>query len=75
MAIVPWAALGGGQLMSSAQRKEMERDSKARTRNAPDKADIEVANVLEEIAKDKGTTVQAVVSPIAQYDSPSSLCN
>jgi len=62
MAIVPWAALGGGQLMSSEQRKWRERDPDARPDRSIRDVDIKVSNVLEKIAGDKSTTLQAVVS-------------
>lgn len=62
MAIVPWAALGGGQLISSEQRKQQEQDPGARKRNTATENDLKVCEVLEQIAKSKSTTMQGVVS-------------
>lgn len=61
MAIVSWASLGGGQLMSSEQRKKLEEDPNARPAvydsSNEDKA---VCDAIEEIAKSKGCSFQAV---------------
>lgn len=62
MAIVPWAALGGGQLISSEQRKQQEQDPEARKRNTANENDLKVCEVLEQVAKNKSTTLQAAVS-------------
>ncbi|KAL8823906.1 MAG: hypothetical protein Q9191_005453 [Dirinaria sp. TL-2023a] len=62
MAIVPWAALGGGQLLSAEQRKKLD-DPKAASRSkAISEHQIRVSVVLEEIAKEKHTTLQAIAS-------------
>lgn len=61
MAIVPWAALGGGQLMSADQRKQQEQDPKARQSFSRKELDVKVSSVLEKISVEKGTTLQAVV--------------
>lgn len=61
MAIVPWAALGGGQLMSSEERKQKESDADARKRYGVSENNIKVCNVLEKIADSKSCTLQAVV--------------
>lgn len=62
MAIVPWAALGGGELLSVNQRKHKETDPGARKSRRPNEKAIKVSEVLEQIAENKGTTVQAIVS-------------
>lgn len=62
MAIVSWAALGGGQLMSAEQRKQNEQDPDARPGYGHRDADRKVSEVLGKIAVDKSTTLQAVVS-------------
>lgn len=61
MAIVPWAALGGGQLMSADQRKQQEQDPDARQGSSHKELDVKVSRVLEKISVEKGTTLQAVV--------------
>lgn len=67
MGIVPWAALGGGQLLTAEQRKQREKDPDARQGYGPSEDDIHVCEVLEKIAKERGTTLQAVVSFILLY--------
>ena len=62
MAIVPWAALGGGQLISHEQRKQQEQDPGARKRDLANENDLKVSEVLGQIAKSKSTTLQAAVS-------------
>lgn len=61
MAIVPWAALGGGQLMSAEQRKRQEAEPDARKGYSFTDVDIKVSDVLEQISAERGTTPQAVV--------------
>lgn len=60
MAVVPWAALGGGQLMTAEQREQKARDPDARGGYGASQADIRVSEVLEHISKRQGTTLQAV---------------
>jgi aryl-alcohol dehydrogenase-like predicted oxidoreductase len=63
MAIVSWASLGGGQLLTSDQRKKMEEDSDAgKGYYSASEDDIKVCDVLENLAKKKETTLQALVS-------------
>ncbi|KEF62691.1 uncharacterized protein A1O9_00664 [Exophiala aquamarina CBS 119918] len=64
MAIVSWAALGGGQLMSAEQRKRTEQNPDARPKGSRRDADRNVSDVLEKIAVDNSTTLQAVGFPI-----------
>jgi len=61
MAIVPWAALGGGQLMSAEQREKAEQDPGARKGYGLIENDIKVCEALEQTARSKGTTLQAIV--------------
>ncbi|KIW33921.1 uncharacterized protein PV07_00735 [Cladophialophora immunda] len=60
MAVVPWAALGGGQLISAEQRKQQEQDPDARQGYGLREADVKVCEALEKIAEGKATTLQAV---------------
>lgn len=65
MAIVPWAALGGGLLLSSQQRKEREEKlagQKSFYEVGPH--ELGVSDALEKVAIAKESTVQAVVSII-----------
>lgn len=62
MAIVPWAALGGGNLLSAEQREQQETVKGARPARGLTDHQVEVSKVLEEISKEKSTTFQAVVS-------------
>lgn len=61
MAVVPWAALGSGQLLSAEQRQARESDSEASQATANEKA-LAVSAVLEKIASEKETSFQAIVS-------------
>ena len=61
LAIVTWASLGGGSLLSEEQRKQLADDPKAR--KAPiNEQSIKISKVLENIARKYETTLQAVVS-------------
>ena len=71
MAIVPWAALGGGQLLSAEQREKRDKDPNARKgRYSQSAEDDAVCEVLEKIAEERKTSLQAVVS-IIPFDIPS----
>jgi hypothetical protein len=59
MVIVPWEALGGGKLMSAAQR---DLKKEGRQPGAPATEHLTISEILEEIASEKRTTVQVVVS-------------
>lgn len=63
MAIVPWAALGGGQLSTKAQREQAEQDPSKRQANQTP-TDLRVSEVLEGIAEKRNTSLQSVVSTI-----------
>ena len=58
MAIVPWEPLGGGKLLSAEQREK----KKGGRQGDPTEEQLKVSQKLEEIAIQKKTTVQAVVS-------------
>ncbi|KAH7159485.1 NADP-dependent oxidoreductase domain-containing protein [Dactylonectria estremocensis] len=61
MGIVPWAALGGGHLLSVEQRREKEATSKEqKSYYSTNKSDLAVCDALESIASSRGTTVQAI---------------
>lgn len=63
MAIVPWASLGGGQLIAADQRKKMEEDpNSGKGFYSASEDDIKVCDVLEKLAKKKDTTLQAMVN-------------
>lgn len=62
MAIVPWAALGGGKLVTKEQREQVERDPSKRQVNSQTPAEIKVSEVLEETANSRDTTLQSIVS-------------
>ena len=61
MAIVPWAALGGGQLLTAEQRKSRNETPNSRKAMPLSESDIKVCEELEKIAKSKRSTLQAVV--------------
>ena len=62
MAIVSWASLGGGHLVTAAQRKERESDPSAgKGYYKASEDDIKVCDVLERIAIAKNATLQDVV--------------
>jgi aryl-alcohol dehydrogenase-like predicted oxidoreductase len=76
MAIIPWAALGGGQLLSTEQRKQKEQDPGARSsRHSLSENDIRVCEVLERMAESKSTTLQAMVCLVITYGSSVSIAD
>ncbi|KAL4802097.1 NADP-dependent oxidoreductase domain-containing protein [Aspergillus unguis] len=70
MAIMPWAALGGGLILSSEQRRERE-ERLAGQKSFYDLGpnEIAVSDALEVIAASKGSTVQAVALAYLFYQS------
>ncbi|KAK5116540.1 hypothetical protein LTR85_009165 [Meristemomyces frigidus] len=60
MAIVPWAALGGGSLRTKQQLEEAEKDPGGRKPRGMTEQHVRVSGVLEGIAGERGTTLQAV---------------
>ena len=62
MAIVSWASLGGGSLLSREQRERVEKEDGARKpRYGYSEHDLRVSEAMERIAEGKGSTLQAVV--------------
>ncbi|KAL3486621.1 NADP-dependent oxidoreductase domain-containing protein [Aspergillus germanicus] len=61
MAVVPWAALGGGLLLSAEQRRQRE-ENLAGQKSFYDVGpkEIAISDALERIAVSKGTNVQAI---------------
>ncbi|KAH6977535.1 NADP-dependent oxidoreductase domain-containing protein [Ilyonectria sp. MPI-CAGE-AT-0026] len=59
MAIVPFAALGTGTLLSAKQRHERESDPDAAQASPSEKA-LAVSKTIEKIANEKGTSFQAI---------------
>ncbi|KAF2170318.1 hypothetical protein M409DRAFT_64103 [Zasmidium cellare ATCC 36951] len=71
MAIMPWAALGGGQLLSAEQREKLKEDGNASGRQANiTEKNIRVSNALEKLATAKNTTLQAVALAYLISQSP-----
>ena len=62
MAIVPWAALGAGQLLAEEERQRMKDDPGARRAPPPSENHIKVSEALQRIARARDTSIQAVVS-------------
>lgn len=60
MAIVPWSALGSRQLMSAEQRRERELKPDASQPPMSEKHRV-VSEMLERIANEKRTSLQAIV--------------
>jgi aryl-alcohol dehydrogenase-like predicted oxidoreductase len=62
MAVVPWAALGGGLLLSAEQRRQRE-ENLAGQKSFYDVGpkEIAISDALERIAVSKATNVQAIV--------------
>ncbi|RDW65114.1 hypothetical protein BP6252_10765 [Coleophoma cylindrospora] len=60
LAIIPWAALGGGRLKTVEQRKKDATSPSARSEVGLREKDIKVSELLERIAASKGSTLQAV---------------
>lgn len=61
MAIVSWASLGGGQLLSSEQRRKQKEDPNARPASyGIDEGDEAVCDAIEKIANEKKVPFQAI---------------
>lgn len=56
MALAPWGALGGGNFKTEEQRKSGE----GRQMGGPSENDIKVSQVLEKLAKSKGTVMTSI---------------
>ncbi|KAE8354352.1 NADP-dependent oxidoreductase domain-containing protein [Aspergillus coremiiformis] len=60
MAVVPWAALGGGQLVSRQTAEDIKQDLQPRRIPPPSEDQLKVSAALETIAEARQTTMQAV---------------
>lgn len=69
LAVVAWAALGGGALLSGDQRKMVENDPKAR-KAFVDERSLQVSAVLEEIASKHKTSLQSVALAYLYSQTP-----
>ncbi|KAL2814011.1 NADP-dependent oxidoreductase domain-containing protein [Aspergillus granulosus] len=70
MAVVPWAALGGGLLLSAEQRLQREENlngQKSFYEAGP--REIAISDALEKVAVAKGTTVQAIALTYLYHQS------
>lgn len=71
MAITSWASLGGGQLTTKEQRERLKNDPDAgRGYYEATENDIEVCEVLEDMANKKNATLQDIISrpqPVLTY--------
>lgn len=74
MAIVSWASLAGGQLMSVEEREAKKKDPDAHKGYGFRQVDIKVSVALEKIAESKNTSIQAVVSDRKCFVSRTSPC-
>ncbi|KAF7188323.1 Norsolorinic acid reductase A [Pseudocercospora fuligena] len=61
MAIVPWAALGGGALLTSAEKKEAQDRGRNRSLEWLSERSAQISKVVEQIAAENWTTSQAVL--------------
>ncbi len=62
MAIVSWASLGGGQLISAEDGETKLEDPEAHRGYGFGDVDVKVSTALEKVAESNKTTTQAVVS-------------
>ena len=69
MAIVAWAALGAGQLLSAEQREFREQTPGSRKGPEMSKNDLKVCEALEKIGNSKGVTIQATVRSPLRLDT------
>ncbi|KAH6646716.1 NADP-dependent oxidoreductase domain-containing protein [Truncatella angustata] len=61
MGIVPWAALGGGQLLTAEQRRQREEQAaNQKSFYTLSKDDISVCEALEKIAADRSASLQSI---------------
>ena len=60
MAIIPWTSLGGGQLMSRAQREEAEKNPNRPAAYTQSEDDVKACDAIESIATKKACSFQAV---------------
>jgi aryl-alcohol dehydrogenase-like predicted oxidoreductase len=65
MAIASWAPLGQGRLKTKASRSENHTGAPRRSQISDEEA--EVSDVLDKLAKLKGETLHAIVSPLHRH--------
>ncbi|VUC30965.1 unnamed protein product, partial [Clonostachys rosea] len=69
MCVVSWASLGGGQLLSAQQRCDQEQDPSMRKGSGPEPNEA-ICEVLENLATQKKTTVQAIALAYLLHQTP-----
>ncbi|KAI0168835.1 norsolorinic acid reductase [Hypoxylon sp. FL1284] len=72
MGICPWGTLSRGQLRSEPERESRKAKPEGRdfAKRPPTEADISVSKVLEDIAKTKGKSVQAIALAWVYHKTP-----
>ncbi|TDZ60925.1 Norsolorinic acid reductase A [Colletotrichum trifolii] len=70
MAIVPWAAMGGGQFITEEERKARDSEPGARKAFHGLEPPIALNKTMEELAMEKGTTLQAIALAYLFHQSP-----
>lgn len=68
MALAPWGALGGGKFKTKEQRER--EGQEGRKMFPPSAKEIKVTEILEEIAKKKGTIVTSVALAYVMHKAP-----
>lgn len=66
MALAPWGALGSGNFKTEEQRKNTD----GRRSRPATEADIKISQVLETIAKRKGSIITSVALAYVMHKSP-----
>lgn len=61
MAIVPWAALGGGKFLIAEEREARDKDPDARKSSHGQEVSVALCEALEKIAKEKSVTLRSIV--------------
>ncbi|KAH9236341.1 hypothetical protein K456DRAFT_1723083 [Colletotrichum gloeosporioides 23] len=70
MAIVPWAALGGGKFLTAEEREERDKDPDARKSSHGQEVSVALCEALEKIAKEKGATLRSIALAYLFHQSP-----
>ncbi|KAA6407605.1 MAG: norsolorinic acid reductase [Lasallia pustulata] len=66
MGLAPWGALGGGNFKTEEERKK----SEGRKMRGPSDNEIKISEVLEKIAKEKGTVITSVALAYVMQKTP-----
>ena len=69
MGLAPWGALGGGNFKTSKQREEM-KQGEGRNMIPPTKNDFKVTDVMEKLAKKKGTAITSIALAYVMHKTP-----